>query len=723
MADPEFIGQGELASLIARLYTRRARTTETPPIISLVRTQRTEESTLSAISRWLDDAMPRRVAHALWDVSQPDEVVREEPDREPLRLTPKDVSIAREVLRDLAKELSSALGGSFQLPHLDLVMSLMAVQLRELDPGKRHRELRAVLRRRAAINPDQPGVDLDAIQQMAPLLNVALTVLPPVWFWLRFSGRIPLVSGPYRWLLRQPHIVPEEHDRSLAGIAERLTMTRWERESEQVIQLLTGALIQDLRRAYRPRWFRRYRTTHPIVLLNNVSRANGGYTVLRAVNDVRNVTGLNDPLLLISESDKIPPFANRPDAEQTEQTVAHRTTDVDTIYRQWQNDVTPRRRRRESKTWYLVLLLPADALRQRAETNQAQPQHRNGRAPFPPVTWQRSQPAAVTLTILLLLFPLLGYAQWSRVHCGDGLTWPGLSPQTEMLDGECVGVTEDLFDFVSDREFFGALRSVILEQNAAVDRLRTESQRPFITITYLGTLTSTSNSAETLTAEREELAGLAVAQQRQIQTDAAFEPLVKVLIANGGERMLHGERVAATLGKLAESDRSVVGVVGLNESREPTLRTIRALAQKGLPVVAAPLSADVLADSNSLFYQIAPQNRRQAEVAAAYAANRRDNGASPTGAQIESAARIYVSDDATDIYGQNLASDLQISLVAKGFTTELVNFTPSGAPRGNPNGSRSVDNANVAGRDSCGYGGVVFTWAAQCRISRAISRA
>lgn len=133
MADPEFIGQGELASLIARLYTRRGRTTETPPIISLVRTQRTEESTLSAISRWLDDAMPRRVAHVLWDVSQPDEVVREEPDREPLRLTPKDVSIAREVLRGLAKELSSALGGSFQLPHLDLVMSLMAVQLRELD--------------------------------------------------------------------------------------------------------------------------------------------------------------------------------------------------------------------------------------------------------------------------------------------------------------------------------------------------------------------------------------------------------------------------------------------------------------------------------------------------------------------------------------------------------------------------------------------------------------
>ncbi|MGH3901017.1 MAG: hypothetical protein ACRDTA_22785 [Pseudonocardiaceae bacterium] len=535
--------------------------------------------------------------------------------------------------------------------------------------------MRAVLRRRAAINPDEPGADLDAIQQMAPVLNVALTVLPPVWFWLRFSGRIPLVSGPYRWLLRQPHIVSEEHDRSLAGIAERLTMTRWERESEQVIQLPTGALIQDLRRAYRPRWFRRYRTTHPIVLLNNVSRANGGYTVLRAVNDVRNVTGLNDPLLLISESDKIPPFANRPDAEQTEQTVAHRATDVDTIYRQWQNDVTPRRRRRESKTWYLVLLLPADALRQRAETNQAQPQHRNGRAPFPPVTWRRSQPVAVTLTILLLLFTLLGYAQWSRVHCGDGLTWPGLSPQTEMLDGECVGVTEDLFDFVSDREFFGALRSVILEQNAAVDRLRTESQRPFITITYLGTLTSTSNSAETLTAVREELAGLAVAQRRQIQTDAAFEPLVKVLIANGGERMLHGERVAATLGKLAESDRSVVGVVGLNESREPTLRTIRALAQKGLPVVAAPLSADALADSNSLFYQIAPQNRRQAEVAAAYAANRRDNGASLTGAQIESAARIYVSDDATDIYGQNLASDLQISLVAKGFTTELVNFT------------------------------------------------
>jgi hypothetical protein len=72
---------------------------------------------------------------------------------------------------------------------------------------------------------------------------------------------------------------------------------------EYVARLLVNAFLEDLRRAYllRP-WhlLRRRRMTYPMLLLDNIAVDNGGYLLLRLVNDVRNQVGVFDPLLVVA---------------------------------------------------------------------------------------------------------------------------------------------------------------------------------------------------------------------------------------------------------------------------------------------------------------------------------------------------------------------------------------------------------------------------------------
>jgi hypothetical protein len=199
---------------------------------------------------------------------------------------------------------------------------------------------------------------------------------------------------------------------------------------------------------------------------------------------------------------------------------------------------------------------------------------------------------------------------------------------------------------------------------------------------------------------------LAVAQKQQLEKGQESDPLVRVLIANTGRRSTYGVTVAGMIGELTKRDRSIVTAIGFNETFQTTIDTIGALAAEGLPVVAATLSADDLA-KNQMYFQVAPQNRRQAEVAAAYAAQRRDSPARYSGRQLASNVRIYFSDDPTDIYSKNLADDLAKSFGQRKFTVEHVQFTPTGNVPGRPTG-RFVTDSKQAGRDACGFNGVVF---------------
>ena len=175
-------------------------------------------------------------------------------------------------------------------------------------------------------------------------------------------------------------------------------------------------------------------------------------------------------------------------------------------------------------------------------------------------------------------------------HCGTSDAW------LSSLNGECVGVTDGSYDIYqpSDATIRQVEHTILTQNDAAVAAHQASPRRSYITLVYVGALKSSSGTADGLTAKRESLEGLAVAQSQENSTEDRTSPLVRILIANAGRAMGHGPWLAAELGRMAAQDHSIVGVVGLDQSRVPTERQITALTEVGIPMVAATLSADGL---------------------------------------------------------------------------------------------------------------------------------
>ena len=109
-----------------------------------------------------------------------------------------------------------------------------------------------------------------------------------------------------------------------------------------------------------------------------------------------------------------------------------------------------------------------------------------------------------------------------------------------------------------------------------------------------------------------------------------------------------------------------------------------------------------------LYFQVAPQNTREAAVAAAWA-NQQVRAAPATPRTV----RVYYSDDATDIYSTNLRDDAVKSFAAKGFQVEANVFKSSmdrGSSASQNSGDQLIGTAYSAGNDTCfrNYNGFVF---------------
>jgi hypothetical protein len=189
---------------------------------------------------------------------------------------------------------------------------------------------------------------------------------------------------------------------------------------------------------------------------------------------------------------------------------------------------------------------------------------------------------------------------------------------------------------------------------------------------------------------------VAAAQYRQLQTGTG--PIVRVLLANAGTNMLRGPDTAAMLKRMAAADPRIISVVGLDQSRQPTINTIKDLAGAGLPVVAATLSADVLAGQGTdppitpFYFQIAPQNQREAWFVALYT----DRVLVPHAgnARVVRAVEVLYSSDEADTYSNNLEMDTAVAFHHAGFSVYPEVFTP--------------DNAASVGRSACGFRGFIF---------------
>jgi hypothetical protein len=193
------------------------------PIVCLVRGEGHEEL-LGVLAKHLREARPNPVPLAHVPLRSAGEGTELR-----ARLTLDDVEIVRtEILRKLSNDLALAKGGKFRFPLFGLADWLMAQDQGD-DTQEYERELLRRLRRRdrtAALGDavDTAARDLAGAGGWLRLL-VLLQWVPPAVFRGRVTGRVPLLSGPYRWFLCQPHLTPEETIGFL-GFAERADRTR-----------------------------------------------------------------------------------------------------------------------------------------------------------------------------------------------------------------------------------------------------------------------------------------------------------------------------------------------------------------------------------------------------------------------------------------------------------------------------------------------------------------
>ncbi|MBS2966086.1 hypothetical protein KGA66_23780 [Actinocrinis puniceicyclus] len=653
------------------------------------------------------------------------------------------VMAVRDCLREARNILANsprASDGRLRFPRFTLAGWLMDQQFDDDDPH-RDRTLRTRIQNlglaQRLITAQQRVEDVLASQSAWWRIGLwLLRGVTVVTFRIAVTGRVPLLSRQYRWFMRQPHLAPRTYG-NFVTFARRLTKEELPKEvAQDAARLLVNAFLEDLRREYRLRWWqvwRKRRMTYPTLLLDDVSMTNGGYLILRLINDVRNQVGLFDPLLVISASVDVPPDAGR-DPTRPRYDAANALD----AYRAWQNQLLADRRARLENAWYLPIRIPGEPteeVRRRVSmTIAAHSGYAATRGEARPAWWE-SRRVRLTLPAVAAAVAVSGLAahnrsqaadhgHWLAEHCGTG------SALLIETGTQCIGVTDGSHDLFqpSDPVIRGVEQTILQQNKQAATLHRQAPQRPYIALIEVEALTSPTNAPSGLTAEREALEGLAVAQWRQLRAPGVADPIVRVLIANAGQGMREGSRLGQQISTLATqdtgllADSTLAGVVGLDQSNTATEATIKALTTIGIPMVADTPSADVLTGDSPMYFQVSPQNRREAAVAAAFA----DHLAS-SAATITRAVRIYYVDDSSDTYSTNLREDLVSSFRARGFPTEAVAFTPntasgaSGASGANSADSansgqpvhqkyqdRTVDNSTAAGRDTCNYNGFAY---------------
>ncbi|WP_238434352.1 type 1 periplasmic-binding domain-containing protein [Micromonospora tarensis] len=278
------------------------------------------------------------------------------------------------------------------------------------------------------------------------------------------------------------------------------------------------------------------------------------------------------------------------------------------------------RRLRRPAAWLVVL---------RPDDTDTGPPSRGGVRPFsapdPPWWSRRFLPAALCLVLVAALGVWVG-TRWGP-GCHPSLTGGRVSVEIA-AGGECVGYSDSAAQVFNNDPGQDRLRTVqrrIFAQNRAAEEVwqRSDRRRPFLTLVYLGTLTGNRTRAdeESYVSEREELEGMATAQYALLKESAGADgaALLRIVVANAGRQMIHADRAVAMLAELARDDPTVLGVVGLVESRTSTARALRELNQVGLPVLAPTLSADRMDANSRLYLQISAPNADQVKMVDAYA--------------------------------------------------------------------------------------------------------
>ncbi|WP_055548725.1 hypothetical protein [Streptomyces sp. NBRC 110028] len=212
----------------------------------------------------------------------------------------------------------------------------------------------------------------------------------------------------------------------------------------------------------------------------------------------------------------------------------------------------------------------------------------------------------------------------------------------------------------SPRAVYGDAVAAITRENGRADKAA-RSGDTVRTVGYLGVPVTADDWGEAMySGAIPEVRGIALAQEEineQADQQKSGKVWLKVRLMDAGEGFSRAPGAATALAKevkaaeRAGQGEQFLGVVGLGQSRPGTLRARDILAGAGLPMIGTAATAEEMQRS-PMYRQVAPDNRREARVAADFA--RHANIVQTAPGTCAPAKKAVVIGDPTDIYSANL---------------------------------------------------------------------
>ncbi|MBO2447379.1 amino acid ABC transporter substrate-binding protein [Actinomadura barringtoniae] len=478
----------------------------------------------------------------------------------------------------------------------------------------------------------------------------------------------------YRWFTRQPYI--DSDSTGFLGFALAAFDPRPsepEDQREQLDLLLVAAFLEDLRRNYRRTIWRAAwaRVRYPVLIFEHLDARHAGVEFVELVERVRADRQGDarqrdwDPLVITVGVDATSPAHDDPSAPSGRRLIDRLSRD-DRI-ELWSgeaDDVVAARRlwdsywREQSRVRALgsQRVLRVDITRD-AEGDMPLPRksRRRPRVTHPALPWI-AMVAVLAASVTVVAVQAVKYCSPLQIR--------------RTSHGECIGITDGSFKFAEDSE--GAnndnrLSPILKRLKKQNDEVK-ESGKPYATIVYLGPLTADpaikNRQLDLLAGAQGELAGLVIAQRRF--NDAYPNMRLRVLIANAGAKFRYAPEVAEQIRSRALRDRSIVAVVGFEQSRKKTQQAIRVLAKSALPLIGTANSygrtawLDSAGRYSPYYFRLAPPNARLARHAAFWARDGQINGV-----RAKSVDVIYDADE-DDLYSRDLATQFQQAFVKAG---------------------------------------------------------
>ncbi|MGH3702979.1 MAG: hypothetical protein ACRDQY_26785 [Pseudonocardiaceae bacterium] len=604
-----FDGVAALLTLVGKLFWRprfmdyafRRQQPESKalPLVFLIREPGAEQFLRHLCERF-DQAAPRQVPHVWVDLAEESGSARQQPDlHEMADRLPSPLPILSKLCEGLESD-RFGIGRRQRFSRYKLAAWLTCQPLKQEAGSDPRRDL---VRRLRSFRGG-PGITDAAVSTVIqnvpdPVSKLTLSLFSAIWpalrFWLWVSGSVPGLGRESRWFMRQRYMAPRL-SADFLGFADRLTREpRRKEDSEQVDKLLVHAFLEDLRFAYRRRPWHLHawrRTAYTVALLDNVTDNDGGYELLRLINEVRNETGQLDPLLVIAASDgeSLNWFAKLSNDDPVEL-----ARNAQVAWATWRRKLTDKRLLRAPTAWFLPLRVPAPAVP--ADPAIADREAWATIEPYvprrPPWLARRSVVAVVGALSLaaVLLTAAIRVSPYRSTNCALPLPWKGVSVQpVEVVvdnesDRECVGYSDSGHQIFGRGERLRLDQKLIFQQNDQAKLYHEQSpERTYISVVYFAGLTHPDDRSDSDGAHAEELEGLLL-QQRQHNLQKSTQPLLRVIVANGGARMKKAPQVVEDmLVPLFRDDPSTLAVIGLDRSVRETLEAIRALGGKGIPM-------------------------------------------------------------------------------------------------------------------------------------------